>query len=63
MVISFNPNTQIKGELSTKKTTIMTEVRLTSEEYEKLYSVYVCASNLVSHKDEFELKELNECFV
>jgi hypothetical protein len=38
----------------------MTEVRLTSEEYEKLYSVYVCASNLVSHKDEFELKELNE---
>ena len=38
----------------------MTEIKLSSEEYEKLYSVYVCASNLVNHKDEFELKELNE---
>jgi hypothetical protein len=28
MVISFNPNTQIKGELSTKKTTIMNECKL-----------------------------------
>ena len=38
----------------------MTEIKLTSEEYEKLYSVYVCASNLVNHKNEFELEELNE---
>ena len=38
----------------------MTEIKLSSEEYEKLYIVYVCAANLVSHKDEFDLKELNE---
>ena len=38
----------------------MTEIKLTSEEYEKLYSVYVCASNLVNHKNEFELEEINE---
>ncbi len=38
----------------------MTEVKLTSEEYEKLYSVYVCASSLVNHKNEFDLEEMNE---
>lgn len=38
----------------------MTEVKLTSEEYTQLYSVYVCASNLVNHKNGFDLKELNE---
>ena len=38
----------------------MTEVKLTSEEYAQLYSVYVCASNLVNHKNEFDLDELNE---
>ncbi len=38
----------------------MTEVKLTSEEYQKLYSVYVCASNLINHKNEFELEEINE---
>ena len=38
----------------------MTEIKLTSEEYAQLYSVYVCASNLVNHKNEFDLEELNE---
>ena len=38
----------------------MTEVKLTSEEYAQLYSIYVCASNLVNHKNEFDLEELNE---
>jgi len=38
----------------------MTEIRLTSEEYQKLYSVYVCANNLVNHKKEFDSEELNE---
>lgn len=38
----------------------MTNITLTSEEYAKLYSVYVCATNLVEHKSEFDSVELNE---
>lgn len=38
----------------------MTNITLTSEEYAKLYSVYVCATNLVEHKSEFDSQELNE---
>lgn len=38
----------------------MTNITLTSEEYAKLYSVYVCATNLVEHKSEFDSEELNE---
>jgi hypothetical protein len=38
----------------------MTNITLTSEEYAKLYTVYVCATNLVEHKNEFDSEELNE---
>ncbi len=38
----------------------MTQVKLTSEEYAQLYTVYVCATNLVEHTNEFDSEELNE---
>jgi len=38
----------------------MTNITLTSEEYAKLYAVYVCATNLVEHTNEFDSEELNE---
>ena len=38
----------------------MTNITLTSEEYAKLYTVYVCATNLVEHKQEFDSEELNQ---
>lgn len=38
----------------------MTNITLTLEEYAKLYTVYVCATNLVEHKQEFDSEELNQ---
>ncbi len=38
----------------------MSNITLTSEEYAKLYTVYVCATNLVEHKQEFDSEELNQ---
>ena len=38
----------------------MSKITLTSEEYAKLYTVYVCATNLVEHKQEFDSEELNQ---
>ena len=38
----------------------MTEVRLSSAEYEKLYAVYCAATELVSHKPAFAGTEVSE---
>jgi hypothetical protein len=38
----------------------MTEVKLTSAEYEKLYSVYCAASNLVNYNPSFIGTEVDE---
>ncbi len=38
----------------------MTEVRLSSSEYEKLYSVYCAASELVNHKPTYAGTEVSE---
>ena len=38
----------------------MTNIILTSEGYDKLYTGYVCATNLVEHENEFDSEELNE---
>ena len=38
----------------------MTEVKLSSVDYEKLYSVYLAATNLVSYKPSFAGTEVDE---
>lgn len=38
----------------------MTEVKLSSAEYEKLYAVYCAASNLVNHKPSFVGTEVDD---
>ncbi len=38
----------------------MTEVKLSSVEYEKLYSVYLAATSLVSYKPSFAGTEVDE---
>ena len=38
----------------------MTEVKLSSTEYEKLYSVYCAATELVNHKPAFAGTEVSE---
>lgn len=38
----------------------MTEVKLSSSEYEKLYSIYCAASNLVNYKPTYAGTEVDE---